>query len=93
MKFKMISEKDVKAIREARKALTRIAKKTKKLCDAETDALGNQKKEWKPIALKCWRMLDEVDALGLSEGRGQPACRDIRIRLEPSGDAKRWFPL
>ena len=93
MKFRMISDKDVKAIREARKALTRIAKKTKKLCWAETEALGDPKKEWKPIALKCWRMLDEVDALGLSEGSGNLERRVIRIRLTPSGDAKLWFPL
>jgi hypothetical protein len=93
MKFKMISEEDVKAIRAARKALTRIAKKTRRLCDAEKAALGNPKKDWKPVALECWRMLDEVDALGLTESSGEKGREKLRIRLVPSGEASKEFPL
>ena len=37
-KFKMISDEDVKVIRAARKALTRIAKKLRKLNAAEDAA-------------------------------------------------------
>lgn len=93
MKFKMISEEDVKAIRAARKALTRIAKKTKRLCDAEKAALGNPDTDWKPVALECWRMLDEVDALGLTESSGKKGHEKLRIRLVPSGKASEEFPL
>ena len=38
-RFKMISDKDVKAIRAAKKALTRIAKKLRKLNAAADKAL------------------------------------------------------
>ena len=38
-RFKMISDKDVKAIRAAKKALTRIAKKLRKLNAAEDKVL------------------------------------------------------
>lgn len=93
MKFKMISEEDVNAIRAAKRALTRIAKKTKRLCDAEKAALRNPKKNWKRVALECWRMLDEVDALGLTESSGEKGREKLRIRLAPSGKASNEFPL
>ena len=93
MKFKMISEEDVKTIRAARKALTRIAKKTKRLCDAESTALDNPDVDWKPVALECWRMLDEIDELGLTESSGEKGHEKLRIRLLPSGDAAKEFPL
>lgn len=93
MKFKMISEEDVKAIRAARKALTRIAKKTRRLCEAESAALGNPEKDWKPVALESWRMLDEAEALGLTESSGEKGREKLRIRLVPSGKASEEFSL
>lgn len=81
MKFKMISDEDVKVIRAARKALTRIAKKLRKLNAAEDEALDNQSKDYQSAALANWRMLDEVEALGISSSDGD----QLSIRLLPSG--------
>jgi len=80
MKFKMISEEDVKTIRAARKALNRIAKKTKRLNDAEKAALGNPGKDYKSAALACWRMLDEVEALGITDLNSSK----LSLRILPS---------
>ena len=93
MKFKMISEEDVKTIHAAKKVLTKIAKKTKRLCSTESTALVNTKKDWKPVALECWRMLDEVAALGLTELSGKKGHEKLRIRLVPSGKASGEFSL
>jgi len=93
MRFRMIPDADVKAIRAARKALTRIAKKTRRLCDAEKAALGDPDVDWKPVALECWRMLDEVDALGLTESSGKKGHEKLRIRLVPSGELGNGFAL
>jgi hypothetical protein len=93
VKYRTISEEDVKAVRAARKALDRIQKKLKRLNDAEKAALGKPKKDWKPVALECWRMLDEVDALGLTESSGEKGREKLRIRLAPSGKASKEFPL
>ena len=82
IKFKMISDKDVKAIRAARKALTRIAKKLRRLNTAADKALADPNKDYKPAALANWRMLDEVEALGISSLEGAM----LSIRLLPSGD-------
>ena len=82
-KFKMISDEDVKTIRAARKALTRIAKKLRKLNAAEDAALGDPTKDYKSAALANWRMLDEVEALGVSSSDGDL----LSIRLLPSGTA------
>lgn len=80
-KFKMISEEDVKVIRAAKKALIRIVKKLRRLNAAEDDALGNSKKDYKSAALMCWRMLDEVEALGITVLNGSK----ISLRILPSG--------
>ena len=80
-KFKMISDEDVKAIRAARKALTRIAKKLRKLNAAEDDARGDPNKDSTKAALANWRMLDEVEALGVASSDGDL----LSIRLLPSG--------
>jgi len=80
-KFKMISDEDVKVIRAARKALTRIAKKLRKLNAAEDEARSNPNKDSTKAALANWRMLDEVEALGVSSSDGDL----LSIRLLPSG--------
>ena len=80
-KFKMISDKDVKAIREAKKALTRIAKKLRKLNAAADKALIDHSDDWAAAARENYRMLDEVDALDISSVNG---CM-LSIRLLPSG--------
>ena len=80
-KFKMISDKDVKAIRAAKKALTRIAKKLRKLNAAEDKVLIDRSDDWAAAARENYRMLDEVDALDISSLNG----RMLSIRLLPSG--------
>ena len=80
-KFKMISDKDVKAIRAAKKALTRIAKKLRKLNAAEDKVLIDRSDDWAAVARENYRMLDEVDALDISSLNG----RMLSIRLLPSG--------
>ena len=80
-KFKMISDKDVKAIRAAKKALTRIAKKLRKLNAAEDKVLIDHRDDWAAAARENYRMLDEVDALDISSLDG----RMLSIRLLPSG--------
>ena len=82
MKFKMISDEDVKAIRAARKALTRIAKKLRRLNAAEDEARDDLNKDYKSAALANWRMLDEVEALGISSSDDDL----LSIRLLPAGD-------
>lgn len=79
-KFKMISDEDVKAVRAARKALTRIAKKLRRLNAAEDEARDNQSKDM-TAALANWRMLDEVEALGISSLDGSM----LSLRIVPSG--------
>ena len=80
-KFKMISDEDVKAVRAAKKALTRIAKKLRRLNAAVDKALADPNKEYKSVALANCRMLDEVEALGVSSLDGNL----LSIRLLPSG--------
>ena len=80
-KFKMISDKDVKTIRAARKALTRIAKKLRRLNAAVDAAFTDSSKDYEAAALANCRMLDEVDALGVSS---LDDCL-LSIRLLPSG--------
>ena len=80
-RFKMISDKDVKAIRAAKKALTRIAKKLRKLNAAEDKELIDCSDDWAAAARENYRMLDEVDALDISSLDG----RMLSIRLLPSG--------
>ena len=80
-KFKMISDKDVKAIRAAKKALTRIAKKLRKLNAAADKVLIDHSDDWAAAARENYRMLDEVDALDISSLDG----RMLSIRLLPSG--------
>ena len=80
-KFKMISDEDVKVIRAARKALTRIAKKLRMLNAAEDEARSNPSKDFTNAALANWRMLDEVETLGVSSSDGNL----LSIRLLPSG--------
>ena len=81
-KFKMISEEDVAAIRAARKALTRIAKKLRKLNTEAEDALHDEKKDRQSLVLGLWRMLDEVEELNITEPNYGPK---VSIRLLPSG--------
>lgn len=85
MKFNMISENDRKVLREARKILTKIAKKEIRLNAAENDARDNINKETWPAAKAHWRMLDELDALKLVESLGTKENPKIKIRLTPSG--------
>ena len=81
-KFKMISDEDVAAIRAARKALTRIAKKLRRLNAVHNRALlADPSKDYTAAALANWRMLDEVKALGVSALDGDM----LSIRLLPSG--------
>ena len=80
-RFKMISDKDVKVIRAAKKALTRIAKKLRKLNAAADKALIDHSDDWAAAARENYRMLDEVDALDISSLDG----RMLSIRLLPSG--------
>ena len=80
-RFKMISDKDVKAIRAAKKALTRIAKKLRKLNAAADKVLIDRSDDWAAVARENYRMLDEVDALDISSLDG----RMLSIRLLPSG--------
>ena len=80
-KFKMISDEDVKTIRAARKALTRIAKKLRRLNAAEDKARDDPSNDYTAVSLANWRMLDEVDALGVSALDGDM----LSIRLLPSG--------
>ena len=82
IKFKMISDEDVKTIRAARKALTRIAKKLRRLNAVHNRALlADPSKDYTAAALANWRMLDEVEALGVSALDGDM----LSIRLLPSG--------
>ena len=82
IKFKMISDEDVAAIRAARKALTRIAKKLRRLNEVHDRALNaDPSKDYTAAALANWRMLDEVEALGVSALDGDM----LSIRLLPSG--------
>ena len=80
-KFKMISDEDVAAIRAARKALTRIAKKLRRLNAAHDKALDDPSKDYTAVALANCRMLDEVKALGVSSIDDYM----LSIRLLPSG--------
>ena len=64
-RFKMISDKDVKAIRAAKKALTRIAKKLRKLNAAADKVLIDHSDDWAAAARENYRMLDEIEALGI----------------------------
>ena len=80
-RFKMISDKDVKAIRAAKKALTRIAKKLRKLNAAADKVLIDHSDDWAAAARENYRMLDEVDALDIARLDG----RMLSIRLLPSG--------
>ena len=80
-RFKMISDKDVKAIRAAKKALTRIAKKLRKLNAAADKVLIDHSDDWAAAARENYRMLDEVDALDISSLDG----RMLSIRLLLSG--------
>ena len=80
-KFKMISDEDVKTIRAARKALTRIAKKLRKLNTEAEDALHDEKKDRQSLVLGLWRMLDEVAALDVSVLEDDM----LSIRLLPVG--------
>ena len=77
----MISDKDVKAIRAAKKALTRIAKKLRKLNAAADKVLIDHSDDWAAAARENYRMLDEVDALDISSLDG----RMLSIRLLLSG--------
>ena len=81
-RFKMISDEDVKSIRAARKALTRIAKKLRRLNAASDKARDDPNKDYKSAALANWCMLDEVEALGISGLDGDL----LSIRLLPSGN-------
>lgn len=80
-RFKMISDEDVAAVRAARKALTRIAKKLRRLNAAHDKTLNDPSKDYTAAALAHWRMLDEVKALGVSALDGDM----LSIRLLPSG--------
>ena len=77
----MISDKDVKAIRAAKKALTRIAKKLRKLNAAADKALIDHSEDYAAAARDSNRMLDEIEALGISSLDGYM----LSIRLLPSG--------
>ena len=82
-KFKMISEEDVAAIRAARKALTGIAKKLRRLNAVHDRALlADPSKDYTAAALANWRMLDEVKALGVLSALDGDM---LSIRLLPSG--------
>lgn len=78
MKFKMISDADVAVLREARKVLKKLKKKENKLCNLEKQALDDKTKDYKSIALKYWRMLDELDALHISVGENGDMSLDAQ---------------
>ena len=81
IKFKLISDEDVATVRAARKALTRIAKKLRRLNAVHDKTLDDPSKDYTAVALANWRMLDEVEALGVSALDGDM----LSIRLLPSG--------
>ena len=80
-KFKMISEEDVEAIRAAQNALPRIAKNLPRLNAVHDKTLDDPSEDYTAAALANWRMLDEVEALGVSALDGDM----LSIRLLPSG--------
>ena len=80
-RFKLISDEDVAAVRAARKALTRIAKKLRRLNAVHDKTLDDPSEDYTAVALANWRMLDEVEALGVSSIDGDM----LSIRLLPSG--------
>ena len=82
MKFKTISDEDVKTIRNARKALNRIAKKLRRLNAEAEAALYDEKKDRQSLVLELWRMLDEVEELNITELNDGAK---VSIRLLPSG--------
>ena len=81
-RFKLISDEDVAAVRAARKALTRIAKKLRRLNAAEDKVRDDPSKDSTAAALANWRMLDEVKALGVLSALDGDM---LSIRLLPSG--------
>ena len=82
-RFKLISDEDVAAVRAARKALTRIAKKLRRLNAVHDRALlADPSKDYTAAALANWRMLDEVKALGVLSALDGDM---LSIRLLPSG--------
>ena len=89
MKYRMISDEDVAAIRAARKALNRIARKAARLNAAEEAALLNPKMDYKKMALENWRMLDEMENLGITELNGSR----LSIRIVPSDKRLRGYNL
>ena len=89
MKYRMISDEDVAAIRAARKSLNRIARKAARLNAAEKAALGNPKMDYKKIALENWRMLDELENLGISDLNSSR----LSIRIVPSDKRFRGYNL
>ena len=66
MKFKMINDADVEILREARKVLKKLKKLQSMLNAAEDAAIDNNKLDYQTVALKNWRMLDELNALHIS---------------------------
>lgn len=85
MQYKMISNTDRKILREARKVLTKLAKKEIRLNAAENAAHNDPDKETWPAAKAHWRMLDELDELRLTESIGPKEEPKIKIRLTPAG--------
>ena len=85
MQYKMISDTDRKILREARKVLTKLAKREIRLNAAEDAARNDPDKETWPAAKSHWRMLDELDKLRLTESIGPKEEPKIKIRLAPSG--------
>lgn len=70
MKFKLISESDVKVLREARKILKKLQKKENKLNEREDEAVNevnDNALDSAPATLehmfKHWQLLDELDAV------------------------------
>ena len=66
MKFNTISAADVAVLRKAYKVLNKLKEYENKLTEVELDAIGDTTKDYKAVAMKHWRMFDELEALHIS---------------------------
>ena len=63
MKYQHITQDEIKAIREAKKVMKKIAKRFSNLEKKEQKALSDTNVDWKPLAEKTYRFCDEMDSI------------------------------
>lgn len=95
MKFKMISEKDVEAIQAAKRVITRIVRRAKRLHEREKALYdAGDKKKWRKASDKSLGIKAEMRALDMSVildfGNGD---EKLVTRLLPSGKLREGFAL